>query len=93
MNKTGIELIAEERAKQLKKWTPEHDAGHMYAEMATVAAALCVSGTDCTISDPSDFIEYGLDTWGLVEKNADNRVRQLQIAGALIAAEIDRIQK
>ena len=90
---TGVELIAEERAKQLIKWTPEHDAAHMYAEMATVAAALCVFGTDCAITDPSDFIENGLDVWGLVEKTKNDRVRQLQIAGALIAAEIDRINK
>ena len=35
--------------------------------------------------------EHVPDGWGLVTKHRGDRVRQLTIAGALIAAEIDRL--
>lgn len=83
MIKTGVELIAEERAKQLSKWGNDHDDGHTNSELIRAAVNLL------------DFY-YGHmlvdDFWELVLKNQDP-ISQLKIAGALIAAEIDRIQR
>jgi hypothetical protein len=94
----GIDLIAGERRHQVESegWTPEHDDGHRYGDLAVIAAALAVDGTDATVKDPVGRIhEDGLDTWGLIAKHGylgsrPDRVRTLVIAGALIAAEIDR---
>lgn len=87
--KTGIELIAEERQRQIdvEGWSLEHDDDHLYGTLAVVAAQLAVAGTDATVMDPLD-----RSSWGLVEKHQD-RTRRLVIAGALIAAEIDREQR
>lgn len=89
---TGIELIYQESVKQKTLWCAEHDQSHRYGELAVVAAALCVSHTDATVSCPASFIEDGEDCWGLVKKHYNDRIKQLQIAGALICAEIDRIR-
>lgn len=101
----GHELIAAERERQVAEegWTPEHDDEHSDAALAVVAASLAVDGTDAEVHDPigrgTDGHENRLgveqmgDCWGLVRKHRDDRVRQLTIAGALIAAEIDREQR
>jgi len=87
--KTGIELIAEERARQieLEGWTQEHDDQHTAGELAKNAAICAVRGTDAYVIDPSD----GPD-WLLASKHGEP-VKRLIIAGALIAAEIDRLQR
>ena len=100
----GIERIAAERKRQLTKWSAEHDSEHQYADLAVHAAALAVMGTDASVEDPKDrgsigrnFLtppgEYEGDCWGLQKKHKGNPIRQLEIAGALIAAEIDRLQQ
>lgn len=88
--KTGTELIAEERTRQISQegWTPEHDNQHRFAELAQNAALLVVDGTDATVDLHGEAID-----WGLAEKHKGNRIRQLVISGALIAAEIDRLQR
>lgn len=94
---TGIELITEERWEQVYKhsWGMEHDADHDYAELAINAAALAVLGTDYKIVDQDG--ELFEDDWGLCNKHSErkppyDRIHALQVAGALIAAEIDRLQ-
>jgi len=96
--KTGIELIAEERKRQIEieGWTPEHDAQHTDGELAQAGSYYAM--TDDTI----DFIneKWGNDNdlffWPFdlkwLKRTPNDRVRQLSKAGALIAAEIDRIQ-
>lgn len=84
----GAELIAAERARQA--FDAEHDDDHRYAELAIAAAEIAIDGTDATVSTP-----HGSDAWGLVAKHGHaspraDRVRALTVAGALIAAEIDR---
>ena len=92
--KTGIELIAEERQKQIEKngWDSNHDDLHTDGSLRVVAATLCAVGTDATVLDP---LERGTlqNPWGLEEKLREDHVRRLKVAGALIAAEIDRIQR
>lgn len=91
---TGVELIAAERLRQVEEeqWTAQHDMSHQYGELAIAAAALAVDGTDATIREPGG----AKDEWGLVAKHgyrgtSPGHVRKLVIAGALIAAEIDRL--
>ena len=84
--KTGIELIAEERAThEAKGWDAAHDDLHDKGQMARVASDLAGNDTDS--------LEWASDPWGLVHKHRNDRVKQLVIAGALIAAEIDRLQR
>ena len=97
--KTGIELIAEERQRQIEVegWTLDHDKDHDNGEMAAAAAAYAFAPfMDDEIRDgyktpPSPiWPKYWLAKWW--KPSPCNRIRELQKAGALIAAEIDRIQ-
>jgi len=104
--KTGVELIAEERKRHPEKgWTPEHDAGHTNGSLAVHAATLAVDGTDAKVIDPlcrgtPHIDEHGEfrdgDCWGLLGKHGyrgsdPDHIHCLVVAGALIAAEIDRL--
>lgn len=88
----AVRLIAAERDRQVKEegWTPEHDQGHRYGDLAVVAASLAVAGTDARVEDP---LQRGSDDdpWGLIAKHGRDPVRRLVIAAALIVAEIERI--
>lgn len=90
----GVELIAAERRRQVEEegWTTEHDQGHPNGELAVVAAELAVDGTGAEVKGWN----FEEDMWGLVAKHGwdgtvPDGVRKLVIAGALIAAEIDRV--
>ena len=84
---TGVSLIAKERQRQIdvENYNAEHDDDHGDGQMAMTAAALAVAGTSAGL------VMQGYEDWGLVEHHKNDRVRQLVIAGALIAAEIDRL--
>jgi hypothetical protein len=89
--KTGTELIEEERARQISQegWTPEHDATHNFGELRRAAAAYALAakaGQDALI--PVSW-PWSQRWW----KPSDDPVRNLVKAGALIAAEIDRLQR
>lgn len=92
--KTGIELIAEERKRQIEvdgfNWRhdDEHDT-HQLSDAAIVYAA------------PAP-LRYKVMEWWPWDKSwlkedktftTDGRIRELVKAGALIAAEIDRLQR
>lgn len=98
----GIELIAQERQRQVDRegWTPEHDAEHRRAEMAIAAACYAVEGTDAEVrypyfDDSNDPENDGGWPWEPAwdKRKKHDRLKQLTIAGALIAAEIDRLQQ
>lgn len=91
--KTGVQLIAEERKEQIKKhgWDLSHDQLHDRGELAKMAAILAVQDTDAKVHDIGDF-STGEGMWGLENKLSDNPIHRLKVAGALIAAEIDRLQ-
>lgn len=85
----GIQLIQEERERQLSKlgWSPEHDDGHTGQELAIAA---------CRYAAPygHDLKVYSALAWPWDEnywKAQPSRIRELAKAGALIAAEIDRL--
>jgi len=87
--KTGIELIAEERQRQIEVegFTAEHDK--QYANEELVDAAYCY----LTHPDHRDYAPFPWPwdkSWW--KPSPENRIRELQKAGALIAAEIDRLQ-
>ena len=97
---TGIELIAAERQRQIevKNWTAEHDDEHTDGSLAVVAAIVAVSGTDAWVNDPLErcLVDSDgrlIDCWGIIPKWSGDAKQRLAIAGALIAAEIDRLQR
>lgn len=139
--KTGIELIADERERQIavEDWTPEHDDEHdkseltLAAESYSEAARAVISALRWATKDGESFANrvyaddplirqsiidglpkiaadplgyhYGREDGGMVKlpmdwpwaddwwNPSDDPVRNLVKAGALIAAEIDRIQR
>lgn len=91
---TGIELIAIERDRQVtaEGWTPMHDDNHGMGELALAAKTYILLAQDIICGRaravyPGWPWEY---SWW---KPSPDPVRNLVKAGALIAAEIDRIQR
>lgn len=84
----GVELIAAERARQVQQegWSPEHDDAHTDGVLAVAAAELAAHPYA---------VDHDLerDHCGSLAKHRDNPIRRLTIAGALIAAEIDRLDR
>lgn len=84
----GAEIIAAERKRQIEQegWSEEHDDAHKWGELAWAAT--------CYAMPPLD--GRGLN-WPWDRKwwkpTPDDRIRELAKAGALIAAEIDRLKR
>lgn len=84
----GIKLIAQERQRQVhvEGWTPEHDAAHRNRELRV--AALCYA---CHAGqyrhEPPPIWPFHSDAW-----KPKDEITDLVRAGALIAAEIDRLK-
>lgn len=100
--KTGIELIAEERERQVavEGWHPSHDDAHKKGELAGAAAcyALHAAGflnPHCVeaIRDPLLDTKFPLWPWAQSWWKPSTEIRDLVKAGALIAAELDRRQR
>jgi hypothetical protein len=98
---TGIELIAAERERH--GWTIDHDNRHTAGEL--IAAATCYADASLALingAQPEDVRGYYLDCTAPVPqwpwddssfKISSDPIRNLVKAGALIAAEIDRISR
>lgn len=89
----GAQEIIVERLKQLDQWGPRHDDQHDDQELVKQARSLL----EHVICEPkvvaSNWVPMSRqDLWGLVAKHPNPR-DQLIIAGALIAAEIDRLDR
>lgn len=86
---TGIELIAEERQRQVDRegYTLKHDDTHDQGEMAISAGCYALHG----LVDEANLEK--LWPFGSCEWNPKSKLRNLIRAGALIAAEIDRLQR
>lgn len=89
--KTGVELIADERQRQItaEGWTPEHDDEHNADDLA--AAAACYASP--AWSKMRNNVPPPLWPWDEKWWKPGDRIRELVKAGALIAAEIDRMQR
>lgn len=96
--KRGATLIAEERERQISDegWCDSHDDGHDYGEI--IRAALCYAEAALDVlrhnARPVNIAPF---LWPWEKKwwkpDHKNAVRNLVKAGALIAAEIDRLQR
>lgn len=101
--KTGIELIAEERERQISKegWTSGHDDGHKCGELSQAAACYAVAASMTTANQVKNASLIPLPKqWPWQDWGGDNfwnpsadPLRNLVKAGALISAEIDRLQR
>jgi len=94
--KTGVELIAEERQRQIEAegFTKEHDAEHKNGELAK--AAICYADPDVYYHQENRYLKFRKPNdfwpWDVRWFKPTDRIRDLVKAGALIAAEIDRLQ-
>jgi DNA-binding XRE family transcriptional regulator len=81
--KTGVELIADERLRQVTQegYTAEHDDAHS----SLLPAAICYAVENGENSDPPIGWPWARRDW-----KPAGRIRNLVRAGALIAAELDR---
>ena len=91
---TGSELIAAERTRQLQQlgYTPTHDDDHRLSELSRAALAYTLLASkqahNPDASPPSQW-PWHTKSW----KPSPDPVRNLIKAGALIAAEIDRLRR
>jgi len=90
--KTGIELIADERKRQIEVegWTPQHDSEHTDDSIACAAACYAFPERHRPMRGGIPFGWKWAKLWW--KPSPENRVKELVKAGALIAAEIDRLQ-
>ena len=95
--KTGIEIILKERIRQIEEegWTPTHDLQHVKGELANAAAHYAMTAEMIDFIDDHWGNDQHLNIWPFdlnwLKRSPKNRIKELGKAGALIAAEIDRI--
>lgn len=94
----GAKLIAAERERQIvaEYWTPQHDDQHRLAELtlagfsyASLAASQVRLGAGCVNERLPVYWPWDEAWW----RPSEDPIRNLIKAGALIAAEIDRLQR
>ena len=99
---TGAELIVKERQRQIEEegWTAEHDDDFVASELLRASVCYCldvlvkIGAQDSIHAEIAELVDRfwpWSDEWW--KPTFDNSIRQLTKAGALIAAEIDRIQR
>lgn len=86
----GCGLIAKERVRQIEeeKWSNEHDDENTDGELVLAAVSYALPPNDAVEREvfyPSNWNEF----W--YKPTPNDRIRELTKAGALIAAEIDRL--
>lgn len=81
--KTGIELIAIERQEQIEKhgYTTENDRVYDNNQLSDFATAI--------LQEDASWYPWNKTLWVHIKRKP--KIEQLAIAGALIAAEIDRL--
>lgn len=95
--KTGIELIAQERQEQIEKHgrTIESDVDqNRFHQLSDAAAILCGIPTELLYDEqpvPNDYAPFKWDLAIFNKMRGKDYKDRLIIAGALIAAEIDRL--
>lgn len=95
--KKGVDLIAAERQRQISQegWTPEHDDEHDPGELSSAGAAYALNAAcalwplnGTPLDDPPVCWIWDRKWWKPKDPLSD-----LVRAGALIAAEIDKLQR
>lgn len=87
IDKNGAQLITAERVRQLEKegFDSDNDNRHIMGELVWAAVAYCLDGKSYSAPDYWPWSR----TWWKPKSAKENLIR----AGALIAAEIDRINR
>ena len=87
----GIAQIAIERQRQINQegWTPEHDDEHVQGQLARAACCYAMRPHDSRREYVPLAWPWEHEWW----KPSPDPIRNLVKAGALIAAEIDRLQR
>lgn len=104
---SGAERIAKERQRQVDRegWSDAHDDEHSEGEMALVAALYATPIPLLERRDYGPTVAHFVDPWPATwdeewdkreprstsKRGRRARIRELEKAGALIAAEIDRL--
>lgn len=92
---TGADLIVAERQRQITEegWTAMHD--DYYEDDVLARAAICYALPEKLreCNPGKDFPKWWPFCWGWWKPTPDDRIRELVKAGALIASEIDRLQR
>jgi hypothetical protein len=100
--KNGIDLISEERLRQIsvEGWTQQHDDQHTDNSLAKAAACYAMPKETREMYQSLSkvhgwFPRWWPESWDLKfwKPTPKNRIRELVKAGALIAAEIDRLKR
>lgn len=102
----GVEQIAAERQRQIdvEGWSAEHDNKHLDGSMAMAAACYAAPGPIYLYGEYRKLLGYEThtmvgfhDPWPWAAKwdkrDKHDKLQRLVIAGALIAAEIDRLER
>ena len=91
----GSKMIADERTRQIEQegYDEQHDQRYLSGELPIAAACYAVEGNEGVfvsngMGEDEDAWPWGTD---FDKRKKHNRLKRLVIAGALIAAEIDRI--
>jgi len=94
---SGIEVIARERERQIRKgFDAEHDNGHDGFELTRAAMSYAAVVASPDESSPEMCQSRSTDDWPWEDTDwnpSNDPIRNLARAGALIAAEIDRLQR
>ncbi len=97
---TGIELIAAERQRQIEVegYAPEHDDTHVKGEIAQAASVMAslaaFQSEHGHLTTGKKYTSEKHWPWqSQTFKPSDDAIRNLAKAGALIAAEIDRLKR
>ena len=98
---TGIELITIERQRQTDSkdsggegWSPDHDDQHRYNELASAAACYATPPLSRVMNRNYTPVGWPFEVGAWKpsqEMSPAGRIKELTKAGALIAAEIDRL--
>lgn len=88
---TGIELIAAERERQItaEGWSAAHDDWHTNRELVDASVAYLFADDGDPIKSHPGVWPWDDESW----KPSENPLRNLAKAGALIAAEMDRLMR
>lgn len=88
----SIDLIADERRRQVTKkgYTEEHDDRHDNGSLGLAAAAYAIPNGSFRVRREIVW-PYAADEFHPSPDDVDGRLRELAKAGALVAAEIDRL--
>lgn len=88
----GVKAISKERERQVKKegWTPDHDARYRVGTLSDAAACYAIAAGEIALHGRCNPPNPSLWPWSIKWwKPSEDPARNLEKAGALIAAEID----